>query len=451
MRRRLSFSDVTLQACDTGAKGFLTASDLKTALDEILEEEDKIEVMKILGVLDSDEARVSLALFRQKVMDFYDVNREIETIVSQQNINLARNRVPDDRISPFNPKVISSPLWIREGSQPHWCPRMPADEVEVTFESNGEAEDLSPFSDQDEEFSFIRGSRLRKSFRGSRRFPRKISTSSSDIPSPIDMISDVFDADAVNFEFLNFDKNSKLDPEDIRAIKRQLQQKNEIIQRYEEELLNESNLVQSLEEKLSILETTNKEISHQLDNSKVNIKNLETHLIFIEEKNSNEAVEIERQRVKLVAERDKVNDERSKILLREFQLKETLEEFENWKSEILARNHILQTEILNLVTEKKKTAEDHGKLEKQLLDKITSLLVENKSLKQQSIITSNDHPSPISNSPKFKREKLCRGRKIPLQLKLNYILGVIMEEKLPKLYVNALLTFLLELICLLTN
>merc|ERR1711953_1396778 len=100
--------------------------------------------------------------------------------------------------------------------------------------------------------------------------------------------------------------------------------------------------------------------------------------------------------VQLDAERDKVNDERSKLLLREFQMKEKFEEFENWKSEILARNHILQTEILNLVTEKKKTAEDHGKLEKQLLDKITSLLTENKSLKQQSIIISNDQPSPLS-------------------------------------------------------
>ena len=406
-----------------------------------------MEVMKILGVLDSDEAKVSLDLFRQKVLDFCEVNREIETIVSQQNLNLARMRIPDDRVSPFNPRVNSSPLWTREGSQPNRCPRLSIHEVEVTFESNGEAEDLSPFSDQDEEFSFTRGSRLRKSFRGPRRFSRKLSSSSSDIPSPIDMISDVCDGDAGNFEFLNFNKNSKLDPEDLRAIRRQLQQKNEIIQRYEEELLNESNLVQSLEEKLSILETTNKEISHQLDNSKVNIKNLETHMIFIDEKNSHEVVEIERQRDQLEAERDKINDERSKIMLREFQIKEKLEEFENWKAEILARNHILQTEILNLVKEKKKTAEDYGKLEKNLLDKINWLRHE----KQQSKISTIDSLPPVSKSPKFTREKLYKGRKIPRRLKLNYILGVILEENLHKLYVNALLTCLLELINLLTN
>ena len=402
-----------------------------------------MEVMKILGVLDSDEAKVSLALFRQKVMDFCEVNREIETIVSGQNINLARIRT-DERVSPFNPKVNSSPLWTR-------CPRMSIHEVEVTFESNGEAEDLSPFSDQDEEFSFTRGSRLRKSFRGSRRFSRKVSTSSSDIPSPIDLISEVFDADGVNLEFLNLNKNSKLDPEDMRAIRRQLQQKNEIIQRYEEELLNESNLVQSLEEKLSILETTNQEIVHQLDNSKINIKNLENHIFFTDEKNSHEAVEIERQRVQLDAERDKVNDERSKLLLREFQMKEKFEEFEDWKAEILARNHILQTEILNLVKEKRKTAEDYSKLEKILLDKINSLLLENTSLKHQSKTTTNDPPPQVSKSPKFTRKNLCRGRKIPLRLKLNHILGVILEENLPKLYVNALLTCLLELIYLLTN
>ena len=173
-------------------------------------------------------------------------------------------------------------------------------------------------------------------------------------------------------------------------------------------------------------------------------------MIFIDEKNSHEAVEIERQRLQLAAERDKINAERSKLLLSEFQMKEKLEEFENWKSEILARNHILQTEILNLVKERKRTAEDHGKLEKLLRDRITSLLLENTTLKHQSTITPND-PQPQPKSPKLRREKLCRGRKLPLRLKINYILGVILEENLPKLYVTALLTCLLELICLLTN
>merc|ERR1711953_603740 len=128
--------------------------------------------------------------------------------------------------------------------------------------------------------------------------------------------------------------------------------------------------------------------------------------------------------VQLDAERDKVNDERSKLLLREFQMKEKFEEFEDRKAEILARNHILQTEILNLVKEKRKTAEDYSKLEKILLDKINSLLLENTSLKHQSKTTTNDPPPPASKSPKFTRKNLCKGRKIPLRLKLNHILGV---------------------------
>ena len=55
-------------------------------------------------------------------------------------------------------------------------------------------------------------------------------------------------------EFLNPNLN-KLQFEDLRAFSRQLQQKNEIIQRYEEELLNESNLVKSLEERMSFLQS----------------------------------------------------------------------------------------------------------------------------------------------------------------------------------------------------
>ena len=130
-------------------------------------------------------------------------------------------------------------------------------------------------------------------------------------------------------EFLSPNLN-KFEFEDLRAFNRKLQQKNEIIQRYEEELLNESNLVKSLEEKNSLLETTNKEITHQLDNSKVNIKNLETHMIFLDEKNCHENQELEKQRLQLMTERDKLNEERSKILLKEYQLKESLLKFDKF-------------------------------------------------------------------------------------------------------------------------
>merc|ERR1719347_459111 len=208
---------------------------------------------------------------------------------------------------------------------------------------------MSPASDRDEEFGFNRGTRLRMTFRGSRRRGLRRHSASS---SETDMLSD-----NDNVEFLNPNLN-KIQFEDLKAFSRQLQQKNEIIQRYEEELLNESNLVKSLEERMSFLETTNKEITFQLDNSKVNIKNLETHMIFLDERNTHENQELEKQKLQLMTERDKLNEERSQILLKEFQLKEQLEEFENWKAEIMTRNRTLQTEILNLIKEKKKYDED---------------------------------------------------------------------------------------------
>ena len=445
------------QACDTDSKGFLTASDLNAALEKVLKEDDKMEVMKIIGVLDSDQAKVSLTLFQQKVMEFArgrqmdeseaeaDVfdnnNREIQNIVLAHNKNL---EMREGRDIPFHPTRFSSPLLTSGSSQKSARTSI----LEETFESHGDVEDMSPFSDRDDELSFSRGSRLRVTLRGSRRRCfRRHSASSSDTPSPVDLLSDT---DNIEFLSSNLHTAHKLDRKDLRAISRQLQQRNEIIERYEEELLNESNLVKSLEERLSCLETTNKEISHQLDNSKVNIKNLETHMIFLEEKNSNEAREVERQRVQLMTERDKLHDERSQILLREFQLQEKMEEFESWRAEISARNHILQTEILNLIKEKKKTDENYNNLENVLRNKINKLLLENISLKQQLVSGPTDSTEQLTTTKKEHRPS--KRRKIPKQLKINHLLELIMEENLPKLYIHAILTCLFELIsCLLTH
>ena len=166
------------QACDTDSKGFLTASDLNAALEKVLKEDDKMEVMKIIGVLDSDQAKVSLTLFQQKVMEFArgrqmddseaeaDVfdnnNREIQNIVLAHNKNL---EMREGRDIPFHPTRFSSPLLTSGSSQKSARTSI----LEETFESHGDVEDMSPFSDRDGELSFSRGSRLRVTLRGSRR------------------------------------------------------------------------------------------------------------------------------------------------------------------------------------------------------------------------------------------------------------------------------------------
>merc|ERR1719450_513020 len=106
-------------------------------------------------------------------------------------------------------------------------------------------------------------------------------------------------------------------------------------------------------------------------------------MIFLDEKNSNEKREVERERLKLFHDRDKLNEEKSRHFLREIQLKETMEEFEDWIAAILARNRILQSEILNLMKEKKKSEEDHRNVERVLRDKINQILLENISLKKK--------------------------------------------------------------------
>ena len=244
------------------------------------------------------------------------------------------------------------------------------EEYEDTFESNGEDEYSHINSDpEDVDFSLIRSSRLRLSFRGSKKFSRRHSVSTVGSPSPV--IPEQIES-----------LTSLSSNEEVDSLKRLLSQRNELVMRYEEELLNESNLVKSLEEKLDVLENTKNELYHELDNSKINIKNLEAHMMFLDEKLVTDQNEIECQRNRLNMEKEKMNNDRKRLRDQELDLEKKLEAFESWKTEILSQNHILQSEVMELNTDNKKLLEALEVLTKSSTEEINKLTLENLALKQ---------------------------------------------------------------------
>ena len=283
------------QACDLEHKGYLTEEDLNKALERVIDPHGRTEIKKIFGVLNSSSARVNLETFKQKVFEFSrsnlgeDKENDNEGEVSNNNnlLNIRKDKEVEHFSSrSFKPNFISSPspaaTLLNVESQRLFL-------HEDTFESNGE-DNNSHLSDmEDSDISFSRTHRLRLSFRGSRRFSRRNSPISiSESPSPTNVHND--------FANLNTKFNN-----DINFLKRQLCEKHDLVTRCEEELTRESYFVKTLEEKLEMLENTNKELNHELENSKFNIKNLEAHMMFLDEKLISDSKDIECQKQNIEA------------------------------------------------------------------------------------------------------------------------------------------------------
>ena len=396
------------QACDLEHKGYLTEEDLNKALERVIDPHGRTEIKKIFGVLNSSSARVNLETFKQKVFEFSrsnlgeDKENDNEGEVSNNNnlLNIRKDKEVEHFSSrSFKPNFISSPspaaTLLNVESQRLFL-------HEDTFESNGE-DNNSHLSDmEDSDISFSRTHRLRLSFRGSRRFSRRNSPISiSESPSPTNVHND--------FANLNTKFNN-----DINFLKRQLCEKHDLVTRCEEELTRESYFVKTLEEKLEMLENTNKELNHELENSKFNIKNLEAHMMFLDEKLISDSKDIECQKQSIEAEREKLNLDIRRSVTKELELDEKNLEFENWKSEMLSQNHILQSIILELKKDNKKLTEDLENLN----EKVVKLNVENFSLKQSKL--SMVVPKSV-NTTIHKQNGMAKSRqKIPIQRQYLY-------------------------------
>jgi len=195
--------EMVFKECDQEAQGFLTESSLSSALDQVLPLKDKLEVLNILGVLNCSDARVSLPVFKQKVLEFLertsekekdsdDVgngnNVEYETFMNafdQTHPQVTAQRTTafsslDESINlkmtPFKPNLNSSFLFCESAScSPPDTPTLPRLSFsEDTFEGDGEekraaAEDVVETDSRKTSILHSRSLRFRKHLRSQSR------------------------------------------------------------------------------------------------------------------------------------------------------------------------------------------------------------------------------------------------------------------------------------------
>merc|ERR1719483_164024 len=171
--------------------------------------------------------------------------------------------------------------------------------------------------------------------------------------------------------------------EENEALHRQLSHNEEAVKRFEGELSFEGKLVQSLEEKVSFLESKSKELAHDFENSKYNIKNLEDHLLFMEEKISNENKELKFEKCLLMQDKEHLNEEKIQLEEKEIKVNYRLDQIEIREDEILSDKHILQQEIVGLRRENKILSDKNESLERLHQEEVNHLRLENKALKEK--------------------------------------------------------------------
>merc|ERR1712233_173717 len=442
------YSSLPPQECDQEDQGFLTESSISSALDKVLPLRDKLEVLNILGVLNCSDARVSLPVFKQKVLEFLERasekeedsekcdmenmnNIDYQSIIS--SFSQVQSQVSDHiptyssldesinlKMSPFKPNLNSSFLYCESaGCSPPDTPSPPLPRLsftEDTFEGDGEEKRVAGtevVETQNRKTSILhsRSLRFRKHLRSHSRtragqYNRTMSSPAIDshrvdgdeepdrinnnyTKSKLDFTemsrlcssvsesnnNHVGDCPSLDHSLLNFklqtedDEKTRLQEEN-NALLRQLNQSEIIVKRFEDELSLEGRTVQSLEEKLSFIETNNKELLHELENSRHNIKNLEDHLLYMEEKFNIENKELHSEKCLLMQEKEK------KIMCRR-------EELEMREDEILSEKHILQLEIATLRRENKLLSEKNESLERSSQEDLSKLTLENKALKDK--------------------------------------------------------------------
>ena len=354
-----------LQTYDMDVEGSLTENELVKALDEVTDPLDRVEIKKIFNALSSNDTHVNIQTFKQNVMQYRNWNKLYQDKENCQNVrdfqNMINNANFENKMT-FNPGCVSSPV----RSKRECFDDFPRPSLhEETYESIGE--DNNHLSEgEDAEASFSRPNHLRLSLRRSRKLSRKFSIiSATESPSP--------------------------SPEDeLEHLRRQLFEKQGALVRCEAEMLREAELVKTLEDRAENMENANKELRYELENCKVNVRNLESHVMFLDEKLVTDQKEIEIQRQSVNHEKEKLLAEKKNHLAKEIELDEKLADFEEGKDELVFQNHFLQSIIQELREENKKLSDNLESTSKTSAEEVNKLVLQILAMKQIRTCQNNN-------------------------------------------------------------
>jgi len=441
--------EMVFKACDKDSKGFLTENCLSSALDQILPQKEKMEILEILGVLNVSDAQVSLTVFKKKVLEFLENASEMEedrhlhndkenvsnyeaflTTHSQAEPQAIPRRNTfsslDDSInlkmSPFKPNLNSSFLICESaGCSPPGSPSEPLSRLsflEDTFEGDGEDNplDTSDFVDTCARRNSIlqnRSLKFRKHLRSHRYNQSKPSptflnrrTKSEDKPDRLNNNSPHLFQESANVQrSQNEDQLSDCLTWERKLLNLKLQEEEE-----EKMKLQEENIL--LQKQLSTSEMQMRRVEAELSTEVRLVQGLEEKLLLQESQNKELAHDLENSKYNirnleehLLFIEEKINNENKELIAQKYMLMQDREHFNKEKLESLEKEKKFSEKMEELETrENEITSEKHIQQ-----SEIATLKRENETLQEklQSLkISSQEEIRELLLENKALKEKL---------------------------------------------
>jgi len=382
------------RACDEEGKGFLTAEDMERLLERVVGPgQQSREILAILGCGESSTT-VTWQQFRQNIAQFLGDKENLapghhRESPGRQTVNGRRQgEVTEPGLSPFRPRLNSSPLPGRRLVMQlgrRGC------SLEDTFEGDGEEQSL--YSSH----SVVNKSHRRKS--------------TQDLP--------LRELDPLENLELDIDEKLQLHFEN-EALQRQVGQYEQVIARLEREISVDRITMQSLEEQLTTLELNNKELGYDLDSSKYNVKNLESHMFFLEEKITTESNELLLEKTSITLDRQQLQNQKIIFTEKQKKLDEELADILNQKDNFVSEKKTLKKHISHLEKELASLQRNSESLQLASKEKIDILHLENQALKDLVVRLQQNHQN--LETPSFSTKRDSAGQTSLLTCIFEYLI-----------------------------
>ena len=193
-----------------------------------------------------------------------------------------------------------------------------------------------------------------------------------------------------------------------------------MIARLEREISVDRITMQSLEEQLTTLELNNKELGYDLDSSKYNVKNLESHMFFLEEKITTESNELLLEKTSITLDRQQLQNQKIIFTEKQKKLDEELADILNQKDNFVSEKKTLKKHISHLEKELASLHRNSESLQLASKEKIDILHLENQALKDLVVRLQQNHQN--LETPSFSTKRDSAGQTSLLTCIFEYLI-----------------------------
>lgn len=293
--------------------------------------------------------------------------------------------------------------------------------VEDTWE--GEGEDLNSSDSSSSNISSVSSSLFRRDefMRKPLRNRRRSST-----------LSSLSDSSRLSSSGCEEELSSKEDKEEML---RRVQISTKVQETLKEELDHERKALQKMEEKYEELDGKYKSVCHVLEMSRQQVRNLESHLVFLEEKMSEDLALLEKDRRTIGVEREKIKIENENLMHEKLSLDREKTTFHQERDKILQeKEHLIEetkrlTKEQNSLLMKRVLMTDKNIMTEQIMDD-TKKDINKKEKELEKDLPEKNNNSSKQNSKEVSSDnsktKSLKKRQVSIQLNVeSYYFGIV--------------------------